>query len=375
MFVYDTAIIGGGASGLFAGSMLGKKAIILEKGETSGRKLLLSGGGKCNFTHDSDPRQMLEHYTKPRFVAAAIHALPPKKIKEYFQHLGIESYTTDEGKVFPTSNNASDIVSALEERCNIKTNTTVMSIARNNGVFQIETNSGFIYSYNLILATGGKSYSHTGSDGSGYKLAQMLGHKIIKPSPALAPIKLEPNLSKAEGISKDITLRYNKKDYIGDIVITRNGISGPLSLDISYMFDTAKSIQISFSECNVQELRRTHSKSMVKNALSLPERLSEALLGELSNKRVADLTKKEEILIETLITKAPFTAIAIDKGAMTTHGGVDTSELDSKTMQSKLVDNLYIVGDLVDVDANCGGYSLSWAFASAYIATQSIIQK
>ena len=372
MIIHDTAIVGGGASGLFAGSMLGKKAIILEKGETSGRKLLLTGGGKCNFTHDLEPREMLEHYTRARFVSSSIYALPPRKIKSYFQDLGIESYTNDEGKVFPITDSATDIVQALEKKCNIRTNTSVLSISKKANIFEIETNNGPVYSQNLILATGGNSYSHTGSDGSGYKLAKMLGHNIIKPTPALAPLKLMPNLAKAEGISHAITLRYNKKDYTGSVVITRNGISGPLALDISYLFDKQQDILITFAECNIQNLRKIHGKSMVKNAMSIPERLSEVLLGNLASKKIADLTKKEELQVEMLITKSPFRAIAMDKGAMSTHGGVDTTELEPKTMKSKLVENLYIVGDLVDVDANCGGYSLSWAFASAYMACMAI---
>lgn len=372
MQLYDTAIIGGGASGLFAGSLLGKKAIILEKGEKAGRKLLLTGGGKCNFTHNLEAREMLSHYTNPRFVSNAIYAFPPESIITYFQSLGIDSYTTDEGKVFPISDSASDVLYALESKCQIKTDTNVLSISKSDGIFVLETSSGKIYSRNVILSTGGKNYEHTGSDGSGYKLASMLGHTIVKPTPALAPLRIKPDLSKAEGISEEIAIRYEKKDYCGSVVITRNGLSGPLALDISYMFDREKDVTISFAKCNFEQMRKTHGKSLLKNALDLPERLTDALLGPIAGKKVAEITKKEERFISDSIERAPFKLQAMQKGAMSTHGGVSTSEIDPKTMQSKVVDGLFFTGDLIDVDAHCGGYSLSWAFSSAFLTSECI---
>lgn len=371
---YETAIIGGGASGLFAGSILGKKAIILERNNTIGRKLLLTGGGRCNYTHSSTLPELLEHYNaSKRFIRPALYSLTPDDIIARFRSLGINPIVEENGKVFPYSGKSHSILDALEKECGtIITNCFIKEIRKENDAFILKSDKETISAKNVIVATGGNSYSQTGSDGYGYTIARKLGHTIINPTPALASLKISPNLAKAEGISLPITIKLDKKEYSGDIVITKNGISGPLAEDISYMLSEERAIRISFTECNIKKLRETNAKSIARNAINLPDRLLTILLGELANKKLTTLTREEENFIQSTLTDFECNAKAIAKSAMSTHGGVSTVEINPKTMESKLVANLYFTGDIIDVDANCGGYSLTWAFASANLAAKAI---
>lgn len=368
------AIVGGGASGLFAGSILGKKALILERGDKCGRKLLLTGGGRCNYTHSSTLPELLDHYNgNKRFISHALYSFTPDDIISFFSKLGIEPKEEENGKIFPLNKDSYDIVSALEKRSCIETNTYVLDIKKEDK-FIITTNKGTITSDYLILSTGGNSYPHTGSDGNGYKLASSLGHNLTPLKPALAPLALNVDMSKAEGITIPLTIKIKKKEYTGSTVITKKGISGPLAEDISYMISDDEDITIKFIDIDFKELRQKNGKPLLKNALMIPERLSIALLEDLANKRIADISKKEELYIEERLCALRCKAKALQAGAMSTHGGVDIRELDPKTMESKLIEGLYLVGDIVDVDANCGGYSLTWAFASSYIASHNILK-
>lgn len=372
---FEVAIIGGGAAGLFAGNILGKKTIILEKGDRPGRKLLLTGGGRCNYTHNASLPELLDHYNGNRsFISHALFSYPPQKIIQFFSSMGIKPEIADNGKVFPLFGDSHSIVSVLEKGVSLRTNTNVISISKDD-CFIIETDSGIITSNYVLIATGGNSYPHTGSDGNGYILAKSLGHTITRISPALAPLKLSLNLSKAEGITLPLTIKIGKKEYSGSAVITKQGISGPLAEDISFMFPENKEISIRFSEIDIPTLRKNQGKTLLKNTINLPERLSYTLLGDLSNKKVADLKKDEEIFISKQLSDCKCMAKAIQAGAMSTHGGIDTKEINSKTMESKLVEGLFFAGDIVDVDANCGGYSLTWAFSSAYLAAEAIKNK
>ncbi len=371
---YKIAIIGGGASGLFAGSILGKKAIVLERGDRCGRKLLLTGKGRCNYTTSTPIIDLFEHYNgEKNFMRPALYALPPEKIIERFKSFGIEPSFEERNKVFPLNGDSKSILDALYARCNIVTNCFVKSIKKEN-TFLIETTKGNITADNIILATGGNSYCQTGSDGYGYTLAKSFGHRIISPSPALAPLWLSKDLSKAEGISIDISVKIEKKEYRGDVVITKAGLSGPLAEDISYMFHTEREITISFSDIDILKIRKNNAKSNVKNALDLPDRLIKALIGDLADKKIAELKKDEENFIINQLTSLKCKARAIASGAMSTHGGISTDEINPKTMESRIVSGLYFAGDIINVDANCGGYSLTWAFATAKVASDSILK-
>ena len=369
---YPAIIIGAGAAGLCAGSILGRKAIVLEKGDRAGRKLLLTGGGKCNYTHDSELPEIFNHYTADRkFIRDALYAMPPSSIIDYFKELSIEPAIESNGKVFPATGKAEDVVSALEKRCSIEYETEVLSI-RKEERFIVETTKGTFTSSAVLIATGGISYPHTGSDGKGYELAKSFGHSIERPVPALAPLALEYSLKEAEGITLNLTIKIGKKSLSDSAVITRRGISGPLAENISYLLPDKREITISFLDITKEEIRAENGKTLLKNTISLPARLTKALLGPIGEKKIAELKKDELNLAIERITSLKTNAFAIKEGAMSTHGGVSMKEINPRTMESKLIPGLYFAGDVMDVDAECGGYSLTWAFASAYLFAKAI---
>lgn len=368
----DTLIIGGGAAGLYLAS-LNNKVTILER-DICGRKLLLTGGGRCNYTRASTPDEMIGMYNGNRnFIKSVLYAHTPDDIVKHFKALGIEPSIEEDGKIFPKNGNAEDVRAALfPNKANIIEGKGI-SIKKDEDFFAIATESGeVIKAKRVVVATGGESFPGTGSDGNGYRLLSALGHTIIPTSPALSPIALTPSLSHAEGVSIRATLTVGKKSEENDIVITRRGISGPGALNISRHLADYDEITISFSSIDKTKLRMESGGKSVKNALHLPSRLTEALLGPLSDKRCGNLSKSDLETIEKKISRHTFKAKAIKEGAMNTRGGVSTSEINPRTMESKIVKNLYILGDLIDVDGPTGGYSLSFAFATAWIANNSL---
>lgn len=371
------AIIGMGASGLMAGSILGLEAFCIEKNSIEGKKLLSTGHGKCNFTHSMDEKDLLEHYYEAsRFVKNAIYAFPPKKIISYFARLGVPSITLENGKVFPKSMNASDIRNALSGRCGkIFYCQEVASLEKKDGIFFIRTDKDLFKARYVIVATGGVSAPGTGSDGKMLSLLSSMGHSITPLYPTLCPIRLDKPLSKAEGISLSMKIRGGKKEMMDSAVITKDGISGPLAENFSHFLTPGMEISLSFTEIDALEIKKLRQREMLKNALSLPDRLVSALFGQLAEKRIADLNKAELRLIADTLSNYAAKAWPIKEGAMSNRGGVDRRQIDSATMESKIVEDLFITGEAVDVDAMCGGYSLTWAFSSAFLAAKAIREK
>ena len=368
----DTLIIGGGAAGLYLASFH-PRSVILERGDECGRKLLLTGGGRCNYTNTAGPEEMALLFNGNKaFIRKVLYAHTSKDIIAHFRTLGITPAEEDRGRIFPKGGDAKAIRDAL-----LKSNPRIIhgkaeSIRKEGDAFIIETGRGRIEARRVVIATGGDSFPQTGSDGSGYRLCRQLGHTISQPYPALAPIALIPSLSTAEGVSATVSIKAGKARSEGDIIITRLGISGPAALDISRHLSPDDEIEICFMRISKETLRMSSGGKTVKNALSIPPRLSEALLGSLADKRCASLSRQELDRIESQLSRFKAKAKAIRAGAMNTKGGVSASEIDPRTMGSKLVEGLYFAGDIIDVDGPTGGYSLSFAFASAYIIHKAL---
>ncbi len=377
---YKVIIIGGGAGGLFLSHLL-PFSLLIEKNSSCGLKLLITGNGKCNVTHVGEPEQISTHYyDKKHFVMSAIYAFPPDKIRAHFSSLGVETYVRDDRKVFPVSERSSDIRDALlREKQNILYNTTALSVEKKDNIFVVKTNNEEYSSDFLVLATGGITYPQTGSTGDGYSLAKSMGHTIISPEPSLSPLKLDIDTSALEGVSvKNVTLQVDKKTYSGDIVFTHNGISGPAVQNISHWVKKGTKLKIIFIEnFDVYLLKAINGKTNVINALSrllsLPHSLLSFLLKRIQQKTIATLTKPDLKFIEETLTSLTLTVNGRNtNGAFVTKGGVNTNEVDSKTMESKIVDNLFFLGEILDVDGECGGYNLTFAFASAYTTASTI---
>ncbi len=367
-----TLIIGGGAAGLYASSLL-PDATILEQNEECGRKLLLTGGGRCNYAHNAAVPELLPHYhgSLP-FIRKVLYSYPPDRIIGHFRRLGIEPMD-ENGKIFPLAGDSHSVRDALMSHRPAIIHGRAVSIEKHDGIFMVSTEKGSIEAERVIIAAGGNAYPNTGSDGSGYALARMLGHTVIAPSPALAALSLEPSLGKAEGVSLDVTIAMGKTAVTGSAVITRRGISGPAAEDFSRFLNGRKErITISFSDEDIHALREKHGASLLKNTIHIPPRLASALLGSIGEKRIANLSKAEEMEAEGKLHRYPFLASPIASSAMSTRGGISTAEINADTMESRSVSGLYFIGDIIDVDADCGGYSLGWAAATAAIATDSI---
>ncbi len=317
-YIYPALIIGAGASGLFASSLLGKKALVLDGNSEPGRKLLLTGGGRCNYTHYSDIEELLAHYRAPsNSIKRILYPLPPPSIIAYFKALGINEEITDEGKVFPKSKSSKDVIAALAQNGSIKLDERVLDIDKENDIFFTRTAKATYLSRNILIATGCNAYKETGSDGKGIELLKAFGHRATPFTPALAPIELQRKLTGAENITLDIEIRCNKEIIRDSALITRRGLTGPAAENISYMLDAYKDIEIKFIELSKDEIKAKNGKLLLKNAIELPPRLTETILKELANKKIAELTKSELEFIENNLMHYKTKAKAISEGAMT----------------------------------------------------------
>ena len=374
--IYPALIIGAGASGLFAASILGKKALVLDGNNMPGRKLLLTGGGRCNYTHDSAIEELLAHYRAPsNSMKRILYSLPPSSIISYFRMLGIDEEVTEEGKVFPLNGNSRAIVDALARDVSFSFGEKALEITKESNLFRVITDKNEYLSENVLIATGCNAYKETGSDGMGLELLKAFGHRTIPFTPALAPIELERKLIGAENITLDIEIRCNKETIRGSALITKRGLTGPAAENISYMLDEMRDIEISFIDITKEELKARNGKLLLKNAIELPPRLTESLLKAIANKRIADLNKSDLELIESNLMHYRTRAKAIKEGAMAAYGGALLEDFNLKTMESKLVPGLYAAGDILSPSADCGGYSLTFAFATAFIAANALKRK
>ncbi len=366
-----TLIIGGGAAGLYASSLI-PDAVILEGNGECGRKLLLTGGGRCNYTHSGSIEDLLTHYhgSLP-FIRKVLYSHTNEDIIDRMRSLGIIP-SDENGKIFPKGGNAGDILRVLTKHKPRIIREKAIGIETDGNHFSIKTKTGIIEAEHVILTTGGMAYPQTGSDGSGYHLAAMLGHSITAPRPALSALALQPSMKEAEGITAHIAIKKGKKRCEGDAVITARGISGPAAENFSYLMNGKEEISIEFCNVDINALRKDKGAMLLKNAVPVPPRLVTALLENTAEKKIANLSAQEARKAEETLRNCRFIASPIAASAMSTAGGVKTVEINPATMESKLVPGLYFAGDIIDVDADCGGYSLTWAFATAYTAFLSL---
>lgn len=383
VYDYSVIIIGGGASGLFLHSLI-PYALLIEKNSICGVKLLLTGNGACNITHDEDAASFVTHYyDKRRFVTPSIYALPPDALRSYFTSLGIDTYSRDDGKVFPVSGRSSDVRDALlGDARNILYETEVKRTMKEGETFRVETTKGAFTSKFLVIATGGMTYPKTGSTGDGYEFASSLGHSIIPPHPALVSLNIGKDTSHIEGVSvEEVTLTVARKKETGPVVFTKHGIGGPAAENISHWITGKEDLTISLlPSFDGFILKRENGKTEAVTALRritrLPHSLLDFLFSDIGRKNTASLTKEDLSIIEERLTKLRVTASTDGvKRAMVTTGGVDTASVDSKTMESKKAEGLYFTGEVLDVDGECGGYNLTFAFASAFLAAEDIKRK
>lgn len=406
------AIIGGGPAGLFAAwcaaRVLTEGSVTLyERNDRCGRKLLATGSGQCNLTREDPAEQMLTHYGEHgRFLVHAMHALDPEHTVRLFRKLGLPLAVREDGKIFPASLKASDVRDVLVRSClganvRIVTGSRILTMEKRDGrFFFCDASERTFAADRVLLATGGMTYPKTGSTGDGYRLASQLGHAINAPHPALTAVSVPDSaIGSCSGISlESVALVHTDRDgkrrvANGALLITHDGLSGPLILNHSRYLTTGDVIEICWlpkddgKPATVQEItgelvrgcnaRGSAQLSTIIHELGLPMKLTQFILAEASadgSNKAAQTGKKTLASIARLLACHRFTVSLKDKEAqaMVSAGGVCLDEVDPRTMASRVTEGLWFAGELLDIDGDTGGYNLQAAWSTAAIAGVSM---
>lgn len=401
----DHLCIGGGPAGIFAALIAagsGKRCIILEQNEQLGRKLRITGKGRCNLTNNCDRETLLANIPgNGKFLYSAFSRCMPQDVMAYFEQLGVPLKTERGNRVFPVSDRAEDIVQALKQAVRkagipvIRGKATHLNIEHNGCCIGAGTASGIeIQAKTTLLATGGMSYPKTGSDGSGYRLAEAAGHTIIPPKPSLVPLVTQESWCRdVMGLSlRNVTLRlyYGNKcifEELGEMLFTHFGVSGPLVLsasaamrkglpaDYRIEIDLKPGLTPEQLDRRIQrDLSDSPNRDMgnILHAL-LPAKLILPLLRMSRippDTKANSLTREQRHTLGSVIKALPLRIKAFRpiEEAIITRGGVSVREVNAKTMESKLCPGLYFAGEILDADGYTGGFNLQIAFATAYSA-------
>lgn len=390
-------IIGAGASGLFAGGILSQRheVTIFDKNEKCGKKLYITGKGRCNLTNNCSQEQFLSNTVNgSKFMFSSIHQLSPQNIIDFFEQLGLKTKTERGGRVFPISDKSSDVIKILQKfcgKCQIKLNEEVLDFCFvvSENLFKILTSKAVYYFDRVIVATGGQTYSSTGSSGDGYKFAKAFGHKIMPIKPALVPIELgDKFIKQLQGVTlKNVSLNAiadgKKLSFFGEMLFTNRGISGPIALTMSSFINRAENIELAIDfkpaltkemleKRVLKDIQNTSNKTMANFvSLYLPRSVGEVLLQRLkidSHQKVNEFTSNERKDFIALIKNFTlnFKRLYPLESGIVTSGGVELDQINPKTMESKLQKGLYFIGEVLAVDCLTGGYNLTSAFATAY---------
>lgn len=411
MIFHDTIIIGGGASGLMAAIIakdLGKDIAIIESTARIGNKILTTGNGRCNISNKNIASPYNTYFSNNNgFFNYCLDNLSVEDMKNYFLSLGLPIIELEKGKLYPKSLQASSVVDLLKmslEEANIPiyTNCKAKSIVKNKK-FKIETNNEETPTFScnkLILACGGKSAPKTGSDGSGYKLAESLGHTIIKPLPAIVQLKLDyPYLKALSGIKFNANVGIYVDDKLvredfGEVLFTDYGISGPPILQLSAIASRAlykrKKVQLKLDMMPNESYEDIDNFIQGHLAVFSHRSISNSLIGIINKKLIPTLLKdigltsihtpcyevewKYKDLLSKRLKEWTFNCIDTNgfNSAQLTTGGVDTKDVNDTNLESKLVKDLYFTGEILDVNGDCGGFNLHWAWCSGFLVGNSI---
>ena len=402
--MFDGIVIGGGPAGMFAAiaaAQAGKKVLLLERNDRLGKKLLITGKGRCNVTNDCTPQEVLQNVPRNgRFLFSALTAYPPEKVKEFFESRGCPLKTERGNRVFPTTDRSQTVLEALQKelkRSGVVVKTArVLSIERDeNGVIGAATNSGFFDAKQIILATGGASYPTTGSTGDGYKFAKMLGHTIVEPQGSLVPLETAgSDAPDMQGLAlKNVAVKLLNpkgkavyKDF-GEMLFTHFGISGPTVLSASAHIGKGDGWKLSIDlkpaleehkldDRILRDLELYQNRSM-ENALTdlLPRSMIPVVLrriGVEGSLQANSFTKTNRRALVELLKNftLEITAKRPVAEAIITSGGIKCGEIDPKTMESKKVPGLYFAGEIIDCAAYTGGFNLQIAWSTAWAAAK-----
>ena len=401
-------IIGAGASGVFAALILKQNYIdttVIERNANALKKIYATGNGRCNFTNRNVSYKNY-HGENPKFTISAIKKFDNYDVIEFFNDMGIPEVELENGKIFPKSLQASSIVKQMMCLANhleveFIFDSFVDDVRKNGDVFEVKSNDSLYKFDYLIIACGSKAYKKSGSDGNGYILMEKLGHNIVKTHPGIVQLRLNGDSFKKMSGTK---FKANAKlvvdgkevfEFYHDVLFTDYGISGPTILQLSGEAIRAKNkgldVKIRIDTVDLDE-NKLYEHLIYIISLNYYKKINELLVGLINDNlieevlnqanieydiNVCELSKEEIYKLAHTLKNLEFSVSGYkdeDSGQITC-GGVDTDEINPSTMESKKIKNLYIIGEIMDVDGDCGGYNLQWAFSSAYSCAMSIIKK
>ncbi|MGB9937172.1 MAG: NAD(P)/FAD-dependent oxidoreductase [Methanobacterium sp.] len=412
MKLHDIAVVGAGPAGMIAAiraAQLGKKVILIERNDTLGKKLKITGSSRCNVTNVAPLNEFIQKFGKKgSFLRSAFSAFSNRRLMSFFNSKGLKLNVEENGRVFPISNKSTSIIKVLKEylsenKVKVNYNTRLKKIKVKDDYFTLDFgNDNHIAAKKVIMATGGISYKSTGSTGDGFTIAEKLGHKVTPLKPGLVPLIVKENyIKEIQGISLEnivLTFKYGKRKLVsdkGNLIFTHFGISGPLILDLSNEIvkivekhDEIKLFIDLKPQCSEEELRellikefeersRTEFKNLMK--LFIPNRMI-PVVAELSGidpkKKVNQINKSERNSILNILKAFPLTISGFKPidAAMVTCGGVSKKDINPQTMESKIVSGIYFAGEIIDLCAPSGGYNLQEAFSTGYLAGESAAQ-
>jgi predicted Rossmann fold flavoprotein len=404
----NVCIVGAGPAGLMAAiftAQAGTRTIVIEANTNPGRKLLLTGGTRCNLTHQAEPRELVREFgAKGRFLSYALYQFPPEEVRFFFAGLGLKTRLEKDGCVFPATDRAGDVRDALVKHA-LKLGVTFLygkhagSITKEANAFVVCAGKERIDADKLIIATGGLSWPKTGCTGDGYQFARQFGHTIVEPRASLIPLVTRETWPRqlagtaVENVKISICLNNKKTNTNGAIIFTDDGIGGPAVLDISWhmtdylpavktpiavSLDLLPHIEQAALETQMAERIAANPKKKVINVFAefVPKRLSIVLCrragcdetleaGQLRK----DVRKKLIQMLKTLPLLIVRTRPIAE--ATVTRGGVSVTEIESKTMESKICRGLFFAGEVIDVDGPCGGYNLQVCWSTGALAGTS----
>ena len=385
---YDVIIIGGGAAGLMCAATAGqrgKSCLVIDHSNKLGKKILMSGGGRCNFTNlDIQPENYLS--PNPHFCKSALSRFTQWDFIAMVSRYDIPYHEKTLGQLF-CDNKASDILNMLVQECKThnvvtKTHCTVESVEKQSDGFQLTTNQGDVQCQSLVIATGGLSIPTMGATGFGYDIAEQFGISVSLRDAALVPLTLSGHLleraQSLAGVALGCVVTSADQSFSESMLFTHRGLSGPALLQISNYWKLGETITINFLPKNdlrmlIAQWHEQKLKQNIKNLLTqyLPKRfLNIWMQDEIANKTVNQLNEKDILELEKNIHHWSITPSGTEgyRTAEVTRGGVDTDEISSKSFQAKNTEGLYFIGEVLDVTGWLGGYNFQWAWASGYCA-------
>ena len=405
---YDAIVIGAGAAGLMAAicaAERGRRVLLLEKGKKAGVKILISGGTRCNITHDCDARGIVEAFgPNGKFLHSALAAFGPNDAVAFFEAEGVATKIEETGKIFPVSDKALDVLNALLRRLNRSGATLALAepvtslAAIPEGGFAVITPKRTVTCQRVVITTGGLSFPRCGTTGDGYGFAKQFGHTVTKTTPALVPLKLEIAwVKELMGVTLHVGLKVREGENVlatrsGSMLFAHFGLTGPAPLDVSravsgHLNPRSLTLEIDFlpgeTESSLDEFLQRETLASAKQLLAgilsrkLTRRLCDQLLplcGLPVDRTAAALSKvdRQKLVAAMKRLSVPLAGTLGFEKAEVTAGGVRLNEVDHKTMQSKLHPGLYLAGEVLDLDGWIGGYNFQFAWSTGWLAGENV---